>query len=251
MVGYAWEKDCEAMTTEVCLFKQALAEHKYGYNNREVFDVTFAELDNVSADLVPIGDLRFVAKQLSKQGYKMYPIEVPKILRTPEYLGREYHIVNFDELPEDGFWFIKDVGMLKGFSGLIYMDSLKDLCLSKEEKGHKWQYSSLLDLVAEYRFYVLDDKIITYALYACLSDSMGCFPDIKQVQKMVNIYSTVPHPKAYTIDIGVTRDGGTYIIEIHPFASVGIYNTNIFAGDLIDMYCNGYDWYKSEHNVAL
>lgn len=36
MLRYVCEKHSRAMCTEISLFKQALAEHKYGYTNREV-----------------------------------------------------------------------------------------------------------------------------------------------------------------------------------------------------------------------
>lgn len=247
--NYVCEKDSE-MAEEVCLFEQALLQHNYDYNISFI-SVRIDELDTVSADLTPIGSLAFVEKQLQRKGITMHPIEVPEILRTTEFLGRGYNIVNFANLPKDGYWFIKDVSKLKEFSGVIDIDSLKLMVSSESLYNHKWLYCDVLDFVVEYRFYILNDKIITYALSEFLQGYLGYFPDINKIQKMINIYSLTKHPGAYTFDVGITRQGETFLIEVHPFVSVGIYNTTIYSTDLIDMFDKGYEWYKSDGNKAI
>lgn len=203
---------------------------------------------------IPVGSIKFVTKHLNMKGVQdMYPIEVPMILRTKDYLGRDYVIDTFDKIPKDKHIFIKDVSKLKQFCGIVCLDSFTDV--SKAEKdaidNHLWLYSTELPFVCEYRFYVLDDKILTYALY----DSAGyeyiqLLPDIDKVKQMVRDYSTVPSPEAYTLDIGVTSSGETYIIEVHPFASVGVYTT-LLGYELPDMYEKGYLWYLTEYNKPL
>ena len=79
-------------------------------------------------DAIPLGNLEFV-----RAFYKIffnidneYPIEIPEVLRTDEFLKRKYKIVKREDIPKTGKYFIKDVSELKRFSYSGYMDYFYD-----------------------------------------------------------------------------------------------------------------------------
>jgi hypothetical protein len=202
---------------------------------------------------IPVGSISFVETFLKLHDIpEMYPVEVPEVLRTADFLGRDYVICPYDKLPKRGYWFIKDVSHLKRFNGVLYIDDFEDNYeVTDQMRKDMWVYSSVLRFGAEYRFYICDDDIITYALYD-LADRkyLNKFPDIAKIEEMILKYARVPSPEAYTMDVGVTITGETYLLEIHPFTSVGLYTT--LLGDMLPiMYEKGFSWYLSEHNKPL
>lgn len=250
--NYVCQTDCKALAPEVCLIKEALGTYRRDRGNSYITDLPLSELYKAPKSSIAVGDLDFVAAQLSKSNKIMYPIEVPAVLRTKEFLGREYKVGTFEEIPKEGAWFVKDVSRLKGFVGVLHTEGINTVDIDTESKeSHKWVYSSLLSFVAEYRFYVYCDTVMTYALYTHAPCCYGAFPDIAKVNKMIGEYCSVARPKAYAMDVGVTSDNQTYLIEIQPFVSMGIYNTAMYSDDLAGMVDKGYEWYLSKDNKLI
>ncbi|MNY01093.1 hypothetical protein D3C86_1336070 [compost metagenome] len=50
------------------------------------------------------------------------------------------------------------------------------------------------------------------------------FPDVKLINDMISTYNDCP--PAYTLDIGMNEDIGSFIIEVHNFYSCGLYGFN-------------------------
>lgn len=190
------------------------------------------------ADYIPVGSIGFLEDHLKKYHNveKMTPIEVPKELRTYEFLRRKYFIINcLDELPDSGYWFIKKVDRLKEFTSLgvpsIYKDSLPE---------GKYTVSEFVDIVSEYRVMVSNTVIVGVQHY---DGEPLIFPDVNVLQSMVKAYSeSKERPLAYSLDVAVTEGGATVVLEVHPFASLGTYG---FSGErLMKMYAWGYEYYK-------
>jgi hypothetical protein len=53
------------------------------------------------------------------------------------------------------------------------------------------------------------------------SGDFRVFPDLRSVDMMVTAYKSAP--VAYTLDVAVTKEGETVIIEVHDFFSCGLY----------------------------
>lgn len=192
------------------------------------------------SEYIPIGTIPFVETWLKK--YKgierMRPIEVPEILRTEKYLGREYCIKPLSEIEFKGFKFIKDVDKLKQFS---YLGDLKNLDKSLLV-SENYLISSFVNIIAEYRVFVdnIDIKAIQYYDGDCT-----VFPDVNIIREMVYKYSIVKdRPKSYTMDIAVLKNGKTVIIEVHPVTSVGTYGFSSIG--LLHMYRDGIEYYLKE-----
>lgn len=197
---------------------------------------------------IPVGTIDFVETWL-KQFHKIdciNPIEVPTCLRKEEFLKRKYSIVKKESLPTKGQIFFKDVSRLKVFSGVIscetfFTDNIwecKKSTLNTSlhlNSSHLFQVSEVINILSEYRVYVQDNNIEAIANYngdPCL------LPDVKLLQKMVNIYSMQQDcPKAYTMDVAI-NEKGTLLLEIHPWIAVGLYNS-LWNRNLLYAYRDG------------
>jgi hypothetical protein len=217
-------------------------------NNSRVHSYTTCSIDNITKrnellGAIPIGSIQFVTKFLNKiyDIEQINPIEIPKCLKTPEFLKREYDIVPYDYIPETGNWFIKDASTLKSF---IHFGNKENM--PENSKEHLYQISEILNVQSEYRVYIIDGKVENICNY---NGEPLILPDTNLIKKANAIYSIQPdYPKSYTIDVMVS-DRGTSIIEIHPFISVGLYST-LWGANLLQAYIDGIN-YVRKHNTKL
>ena len=79
---------------------------------------TADDFDERYKDAIPIGSVRFIEQYLRifKGIERDNAIEVPLVLRTDEFLKRKYSIVSRDDIPRQGYYFIKDATQQKVFS---------------------------------------------------------------------------------------------------------------------------------------
>lgn len=197
---------------------------------------------------IPVGTIDFVEAWL----YRFHkidcinPIEIPPCLRKEEFLKREYRIVRKENLPTAGRIFFKDASRLKVFSGEINCETFftDDLWKPKQndfdttlhlDPEHLFQVSEIVNIGSEYRIYIQDNIIQAIANY---NGNPCLLPDVKLLQKMINIYSMrYDCPKAYTMDIAV-NEKETFLLEIHPWIAVGLYNS-LWSRNLLYAYRDG------------
>lgn len=189
------------------------------------------------ADWIPVGSIQFLEEHLRVYHNvdKMTPIEVPKELRSYKFLKRKYDIVHSNkDLPDNGYWFVKKIDRLKEFTNLgcvgLYKDNLDD---------GTYIVSEVLEILSEYRVFVINNVVQGIQFYSgdCLE-----LPSIPFIKEAITEYSKDSNiPKAYTIDIAVTTLGNV-VLEIHPFASCGLYG--LYTEHIPLMYKLGYDYYK-------
>ncbi len=198
--------------------------------------------DDRYVDHYPVGSIQFVEYWLNHYHNKsMQPIEVPQALRTEEFLKRDYKIITKNEVPHTGRYFVKSVSKLKSGSFLGDMIRWHTAYASDYDDDTVFSLSSELDILSEWRVYYIDGKIENISNYD--GDPL-VFPDVKLINKMIGVFEqTEKTPKSYSIDVAVTNEG-TAILEIHPFASIGLYNT-LWGTNLIEAYKDGIEWYKS------
>ena len=199
--------------------------------------------------LIPVGTIEFVSGYL-KSAYGIEqenPIEVPKYLRTDEFLKRDYKIMEWNELPKTGRYFLKDVSQLKNFGQVIdtnFYDMNKLFNYEKKHefdgtlvlpKSHLYLSSSLFDIEAEYRVYVIKHEI---EAISCYDGDCTLVPDMDLIKKAVRLISqNEEYLMSYTLDIMVGVKG-TAIIEVHNFTSVGVYHT-LWGSNLLNAYSDG------------
>ena len=195
------------------------------------------------SEAIPVGTIPFVSLWLKTFHNKnMTPIEVPPILRTEEFLKRDYKVITKDQIPKTGRYFLKCVDGLKTGSIIGRMDNIDVFDLSNK---NLFVLSEYIPITTEYRVYVVDNEI---ANICCYCGYVGLYPDYALITKAVQLLKqSGDMPKSYTLDVGVNNNG-TFVLEVHAFASIGIYTTLI--NDLPFAYSQGIDWYiHNNYNI--
>lgn len=201
-------------------------------------------------DTIPVGTLEYVKKALLLQGYSMNvlsPIEIPHFLQKPMYLKRKYRIDSYKYLPKNGLWFVKDASVLK--SSCARVISAKDIpawieeyATIEEAQTHNFVVSEPMQIDAEYRVLVCRGVVQGVQYY---NGDPLLFPDAELIKSAVHemefyTCSNRNIPRSYTIDVGVNKDVGTFLIEIHNFVACGTYNFE--ANSLPQMYIDGVEY---------
>lgn len=199
-------------------------------------------------DAIPLGTINFVTAFLNifKNIEKMNPIEIPKCLRTNEFLKRKYSIQKGENLPQKGRYFIKNASNLKTFSyqgPLEYLPYDEMSCIVPNDF---YQLSEIVNILSEYRVYIVDGEVYAISHY---DGNPNIFPDVNLIKKANLIYSTQPdYPRSYTMDIMV-NEKGTSILEIHPLFSCGLYTT-LLSDNFLYGYKDSLD-YITKYNTQI
>lgn len=196
--------------------------------------------------VIPVGFLEFVQETLRSEAVdavdpNMTPIEIPRCLES--FLGRRYiRMISGADLLQEGYtdsskYFIKSVGHLKEFNSTVQFGDISHLINPKTA----YSVSEKINIRAEYRVLVINDSVVDAQF--CVGDPL-VFPNGGTIRSMINTYSNVLHPRAYTLDVAVSNCG-TVPIEIHPFVSCGMYS---ICEDprILNMLEYGYRWYLQE-----
>ena len=224
--------DCASLTIDTYLIKDLVDSQKNSLNhyqiiknedmlkNRELRPMT--DFPKAYRTAIPFGTLEFISNffKIFKDVDTINPIEIPKCLRTQEFLKRKYEILQYSEIPKNGRYFVKNVSKFKDWT---YCGEIAELHKNnKFNEASLYQISEIVEPIAEYRVYVISGKIYAIAYY----DGDPCiFPDTHIINKVNLIYSMQKdYHRSYTMDVMVTEKG-TCITEIHVLFSCGIYQT--------------------------
>lgn len=256
MARYILQSDSDSLDLEYYIIENLLKKNKY-LHDYEITDEK-SLMDIASKDDIPIGNIGFVMKWLNETHgiVKENPIEIPKYLRTEEFLKRNYRIVTWEDIPRQGKFFLKDVSELKSFGDIINatytdVDELFNYVPRGTfdptlvlDKSHLFQVSSQFNIKSEYRVYVINGEIENIGHY---NGDCTLLPDIDLIKKAVGLINlNEKWLKSYTLDIMVGPQG-TAIIEIHNFASVGLYS-NQWGSNLLYAYKQGIDYLINDNH---
>lgn len=242
--------DNRANTTNAilrCVLEQALPRRLDTMEKIDEIPRDFRCYDN---DCIPLGDLNWVRAWLSHvpdaKDPLLTPIEVPDAMAR--HLHREYFRCLGKDIPPtclDGSrYFLKDADTLKKWNSLLYDGKLSGFI----ESDTLYTVSEKVNFLSEWRVFVYQD--IEQGAFNYLGDPM-MFPDTEAIHDMVSSWKTAgePHPRAYTLDVGIisdprTKRHSTVPIEVHPFVACGLYG---FSDPVIaDMLVAGYEWYRDD-----
>jgi len=158
---------------------------------------------------VPIGSVEFVNEFARLKG-----ITIPENITYPQeilhFLKRKVWQDKFSNV--DDTLFVKPV-KTKIFTGGI-KKKLTEIVSSDEDV---W-VSDPLDIEAEFRYYVMDRKILGSSRYD--DKDNDCFPNEDVVRQIIEQYKN--QPAGYAIDIGVVG-GETILIEVNDGWALGYY----------------------------
>ena len=113
------------------------------------------------------------------------------------------------------------------------------------DPDHLYQVSEIVQILAEYRVYILNRKINSMCIFA---GNPLIFPDAELVKKAVRlINSQSDSPRSYSLDLMITPRG-TAVTEVHNFlGSLGLYTVD-WDEELLYAYKHGMD-YAENYNV--
>lgn len=169
-----------------------------------------------------------------------------------EMLNYDSEVVSFkNAAPQQEHFFCRPIEDSKSFAGQImqkseFLEWRDKVCLLNDDYGQGTikpedliQLSSLKEIRAEYRTYVVDSKIITASLYkrgnkVFYEEIDSSHEAWQYAQKMANIWQ--PHT-AFCLDVALTSEGYK-IVEINTMNSAGFYHCNMgkIVSALLDFY---------------
>lgn len=183
----------------------------YGFGDIET-------LDDLGPDVGISGFIADVFTALKKIGIaKPEPIDYPEELR--EFLGRNVsQAILGDIIYGPNFKFVKPIEQ-KLFTGFLYTNSVYDgrRTVGVPNDTPVW-ISDPVEFVSEYRVFVLQRDILEARFY---KGDWGVAPDRKVVEKIVDTYRS--GPRTYAVDVGVTKEGKTLIVECNNAYALGAY----------------------------
>lgn len=163
---------------------------------------------------IPVGSVQWVSNFI---GHNVIPDYFPAFMS--KYITR--NIWYTDILPIDRNVFIKPSDVYKRFNG-IESDKCR-LCIPEPP----YVCSDIVNFVNEFRYYVLNGKIIHSSWYVGIDDVEISTPEL-------NV--DIPSNWCGTIDMGITDAGKFELIECHHPFSCGWYgkNYNVYCNFLVD-----------------
>jgi len=173
-------------------------------------------------DDILFGGIPIVLDAMTKMG-----IPQPKEMNYPESLEKFLHrkieksTIDFarQEANNENIkpFFLKPVKE-KEFKGFVFSSFLDLLQVAHLKKGTEIYISECLEFKSEYRVYFLKNEIVGCKHYH--GDSL-IFPDRKIIEEIFKSYKE--KPVSGSIDVGVTKDGKTVLVEVNDSYSLGNY----------------------------
>lgn len=112
-------------------------------------------------------------------------------------------------------------------------------------KSDDYIISSPYQIQSEYRIYVINGILSNIASYG---DNVQPLPDIELINKAIKLINeNESWLKSYSLDVMV-GPAGTAIIEIHNFASLGLYSAT-FGMELLTAYIQGIEYFINDNSI--
>jgi len=201
---------------------------------KEIYD--WVTRDDIVIDY--IGQVDYI---LNKFDVKAYVPDYPDVMK--KFLGRNIWEDTIDSIYNiESKWsagnFVKPKKD-KMFTGKV-VKSIGDLVgLGNQNENYEVFVSEPVDFVAEWRGFIMYDKLIDLRPYGMLAhgmtDQWKYHYDEKTIEEMMEAFlSWKDRPVACSMDIGVTSDGRTLLVEFNDAYSLGSYGlADIYYAKLI------------------
>lgn len=185
--------------------------------------ITCESINDVEVDnpdyTIPVGSVEFCLEYYNKYlNLEIKPINIPEELfelsKRKIYKGNEKTEISNKT-------FAKSYDSIKGYVSIIQNN--KNLPVGN------YLFSEVIeDIDSEWRVFVMNNEIISIHNYV---NSLGEYPDIEYLKKIVEKYSG--KLGSYSFDVGVNKELGTFLIEIHDFFATGFYGFRDYKKILI------------------
>lgn len=183
---------------------------------------------------VPVGSVEFCIKVLSIQGVKNFtPINIPDELDHIDFLNRQIYKTTFKQLKEyieltnEEFpFFIKPFNKIKLFDGSVIENEtqLKLINYDIKDENTEVLVSSYVKMLSEWRIIVYKNDILHIGFY---KGNIEILPNIYKIKEMIKSYSLAKDcPICYCLDVYISEDYFTYLVEINDIWASGLYGCN-------------------------
>lgn len=197
------------------------------------------ELTSVADEDIVVGGVGTVKEYFRNRGCKIEDVDYPDDL--VQYYGRKIWRTTSDDFLNNEInypVFIKPV-VGKVFTGFVCKE-FKDL-IGRIEPGENIDIycSEVLKIRTEWRVFVRKSKILDIKRY---NGELGTVYDLQSVKNMIENYKS--SPPAYALDVAVTEDNKTVVVEINDGYSMGTYGL-----DPLPYAKLLYSWWAEKLNV--
>lgn len=191
-------------------------------------------MDALESGAVPVGSVRFLRVAMG-----LLRLPEPPALSYPapmlSYLRRSVVRCEKGEIPASCTDFVKPAAEIKAFTGFRLNTPEADPSAEAYRLEQQTAFSALPEdtpvwlsspvrFVAEWRYYVLRDRVIGHARYDPYEDDVQP-PDEKLVHNMVDAWREDPsRPCAYGLDVGILDDGQPALVEVNDAWALGFYS---------------------------
>lgn len=167
--------------------------------------------------------------QATSEFFKACNIEVPEYLGYPEelrpYLGRKIIETTFGKATQIEMpYFIKPSKGVKKFTGAL-IEKESDLKLFRDfdnvVDSDPIFLSEPITFLSEFRCFVHEGELKGIQYYL---GNFRLFPDISIIEGLIKVYESANC--AYTLDVGVTLEGYTALVEVNDMWAIGSYGFN-------------------------
>mgnify|MGYP003952482301 CR=1 FL=1 len=204
-----------------CMLMDGVSVISCGYEHLERHESAL-----ISGSTLPVGSVEYVRRAMELARIP----EPPNISYAPgceRFLGRQVHRRRASEVTTRQF--IKPTAT-KTFTGFVFDPALPDEALCEHDREQLAVFrqldpneviwcSEVVNFVSEWRYYVLEGEVIGMARYDP-GEEAAPRPSASFVAKCVRALA-LDHP--YALDIGVTSDAQTRLVEINDAWAIGLY----------------------------
>jgi hypothetical protein len=173
----------------------------------------------------PNTDICIGSVEATVKFFELCGVSIPKYIGYPEslrsFLSRKIIKTTFNDSGNDYPYFVKPSDDVKLFTGdIIKSDKDKQMLLDFNfcDVNTPIYKSEIVDFVSEYRIFVSKGEIRGIKHYR---GDFKKFIDIDIVRSMVELYKDCP--SAFTLDVGLTSDGRTLLVEVNDMWAIGSY----------------------------
>lgn len=236
-LAYIQKKDGE-------FFSEAAFKFWKGCHALSIDTVTFeqeAGIDglDITKQTMVYGGIGIVRKAFTRLGVPQPTVGEMPPSEVLEFYGRRIWATTMTEVrqgyEDNKFFFIKPLREHKAFSGHVTSPSISTLALTARfPNDFEILASEIMHFEAEYRLFIHNGKILGSRFYR------GDFrrtPDYTVADRF--LVAIQNPPVAYSLDLGVTDNGRTHVVEINDAFSLGDYGMppTAYAQMVIDRWC--------------
>ena len=243
------------LPNEVSINKYNAQVGAYLQGEEVILYQSFSEIKQLTSDDTVVDYITETRALLKMMGLNVpvydYPIELKEFYGRKIYAGVLGEIVN---IPDNWGKFIKPKAGSKVFTGRV-VNGTRDLIGIGLPFDYPIWISEVVEFIAEWRCFVLDGQVLDVRPYT--GDYHAHF-DASVIDEAISCWKAAP--MAYGLDIGVTRDGRTLVIEVNDGYALGNYGLSPLNSinfhkarwkEMVKPYFEKNDVFKIQQDIIL